>query len=82
MILSILAVENQMMVDVVVKPEQRIKEVVKVLATNFKISPDLAEGNLKVYSGRHKAYLSEMLTFKQAKLCHGDVLEIGKENER
>lgn len=79
MTLTILAVKKQTSIDIIVKPEQRIKEVVKVLTSNFKLPLELSLGNARIYSRRQKRYINDMLTFKQAQLYTGDILEVTSE---
>ena len=81
MTLTIIALEFQVEMDVIVKPEQRIKEVIGVLTTNFRLPPQLGEGALQIYSRRKKCFIEEQFTFLQAGLYQGDVLEI-KQEER
>jgi hypothetical protein len=76
MTLTILAIQHDVSIDVVVKPEQRIKEVLFVLASNFRLPFELATSPISIYSRRRKRYVNEMLTFKQGSLYTGDVLEI------
>ena len=78
MTFTILAIEEKVSIDVIVKPEQRIKEVLFVLTSNFKLPFELALTPTRIYSRRKNQYINEMLTFKQAQLFTGDVIEISR----
>ena len=76
MTFTILALEHEVCIDVIVKPEQRIGDVFLVLTSNMRLPFELALQPTRLYSRRKKRYINERLTFKQAGLFTGDVLEI------
>lgn len=78
--MTILATKQKNSIDVMVKPEQRIKEVIRVLTQNCRLPLQLSLGDVVIYSKRQKRYLSEMLTFKQAQIYDGDILQITSDN--
>ena len=81
MTFTILAAEHEVCIDVIVKPEQRIGEVLSVLISNMKLPFELALEPTCLYSRRKKRYINERLTFKQAGLFTGDVLEMSRKGE-
>lgn len=68
--------------DIMVRPEQKIESVYKVLLENdlFSESVNIRYRNqgaqLCVYSMRRSAYVNPMLTFCQGEIYNGDVLDI------
>lgn len=63
---------NQQNMDIMVRFDQRISDVLKVLKENQKIfiQPD----KLSVYSMRKKMFINQLLTFRQADIYTGDIL--------
>ena len=78
--MTILATKQKTSIDIIVKPEQRIKEVIRVLTKECRLPLQLSFGDIVIYSKRQKRYLSEMLTFKQAQIYNGDILEVMSDN--
>lgn len=74
MILTIM--ENEKKLDVIVKPEQRIKEVFRILVENGCFSPLASGMQLQVYSMRQQRYINPMLTFRQGNIYEGDIIRI------
>ncbi len=74
MILTIAADEN--LVDIMIKPEQRIEEVYMGLLENGYFTPTGRTGQLRVYSFRQEGYVNPMLTFRQGGIYGGDILRI------
>lgn len=71
MITLTVRVNNQSM-DIMVRPDQRISEVLKVLKENHKIFFQ-TEG-MVVYSTRKQEFVNQALTFLQAEIFSGDIL--------
>lgn len=63
-------------IDIQVKPEQRIKEVLDILKVNGVISFRDPEAGISVKSWRKNTYINPYLTFKQAGIWQGDILRI------
>jgi len=63
---------NQKSMDLMVRPDQRISEVLKVLKENHKIF--FQTEKILIYSTRKKEYVNQLLTFRQAEVYAGDVL--------
>ncbi len=68
--------------DIMVKSEQKIEAVFKVLLENDIFSGSVnkqyrnQEAQLCVYSMRRSAYVNPMLTFCQGEIYSGDILDI------
>lgn len=60
--------------DLMVLPQQRMWEVLKVLEEN-KIIYALTE-KVQLYSHRNREYVNHRLTFQQARIYSGDILEL------
>ena len=65
---------NHQNMDLMVLPEQRISEVLKVLKENGKLFFQIEK--IHIYSLRKKEFVNQLLTFRQAKIYSGDVLEL------
>lgn len=76
MILTIM--ENEKKLDVIVKPEQRIREVYRILVENGRFAPPASGMQLQVYSMRQQRYINPMLTFRQGNIYEGDILRINE----
>ena len=75
-ILTICTADNKVKIDVSVKPEQRIRDVLDILNDNGALAiTEPAEG-MSVRSWRQKSYVNPYLTFKQAEIRHGDILTV------
>ncbi|HJA82288.1 MAG TPA: hypothetical protein H9776_11265 [Candidatus Mediterraneibacter intestinipullorum] len=68
--------ENERSLDVIVKPEQRIQEVYRILVENGCFAPLAPAIQLKIYSRRQTRYVNPMLTFRQGNIYEGDILNI------
>jgi len=68
--------ENNKSMDIIVKPEQRIQEVYRILVENGFFSSISDTMQLQVYSKRQGKYINPILTFKQGKVYEGDILLI------
>lgn len=64
---------NRITMDIMVKYDQRISDVVRILAENGRIK--VSEEYL-IFSGRKKEYINSLLTFRQAEVYNGDILEL------
>ena len=60
--------------DIIVKKDQRIIEVLKVLKENQMFFYDINQ--MMVYSIRKQEYVNKKLTFKQGDIFSGDILEL------
>ncbi|MBQ1802074.1 MAG: hypothetical protein II013_03595 [Lachnobacterium sp.] len=60
--------------DIMVKKDQRIIEVLKVLKENQMFFYDINQ--MMVYSIRKQEYVNKKLTFKQGDIFSGDILEL------
>ena len=58
--------------DIMVRPDQRMSEVLKVLKDNQIIFFQIDK--LMIYSMRKKEYVNQRLTFRQAEIFTGDIL--------
>lgn len=74
MILTIIADEK--LVDIMIKPEQRIQEVYRGLLENGYFRPVCCTRQIRVYSFRQEGYVNPMLTFRQGGIYGGDILRI------
>lgn len=63
---------NQQNMDIMVRSDQRISDVLKVLKENQKIFFQIDK--LSVYSMRKKMFINQLLTFRQAEIYTGDIL--------
>lgn len=63
---------NQQVMDIMVKTDQRIADVLRVLKDNKKIYYQIEK--IMVYSMRKKEYINQLLTFQQAEVYTGDIL--------
>jgi len=66
-----LQIANQKM-DIMVRQDQRIADVLRVLKENQKIFFQIER--IVIYSVRKKMYVNQLLTFKQANIHSGDIL--------
>lgn len=66
-----LQIANQKM-DIMVRQDQRIADVLRVLKENQKIFFQIER--IVIYSVRKKMYVNQLLTFKQANIYSGDIL--------
>lgn len=74
--LTIVMMNSGKVFDIMVKPEQRIRDVVAVLAENGMVS-DLHIGSaVRARSWRWGTIASGLLTFRQAGIYSGDILYI------
>ena len=62
-------------IDIMVLPQQRILEVLMVLRENGVFRIQQIEDK-SIYSMRYKEYINHNLTFQQANIFNGDILEI------
>lgn len=74
--MTLTIMENETKLDVIVKPEQRIQEVHRILVENGCFLPLTPAIQLKVYSLRQKKYINPLLTFRQGNIHEGDILSI------
>lgn len=68
--------EDDIKLDIMVKPEQKIESVCEVLLENglFPVKYRYQGIQLSVYSVRRSAYVNPMLTFRQGEIYNGDIL--------
>lgn len=76
LILTIVMMNSGSVLDVMVKPEQRISEVLKVLADNGQIAYKEEEQTVYTRSWRLGRLVNNGLTFKQTWIQSGDILYI------
>ena len=74
--MTLTIMEDKRKLDVVVKPEQRIQEVYRILVENGRFPALRPAIQLKVYSLRQKRYVNPMLTFRQGNIYDGDILRV------
>ncbi len=74
--LSITLQKDNKQLDIMVLPQQRISEVLKVLEENGLASLEI--DNIQLYSRRKRQYVNKRLTFQQAELYSGDIIEVRK----
>lgn len=65
---------NNKDMDIMVRPDQRLSEVLKILKENQKLF--FQTEKLLLYSVRKKEYVNQKLTFAQGEIYHGDVLTL------
>lgn len=74
--LTIVMMNSGSVLDLMVKPEQRIGDVLSVLAENGQISYHSTSDKLYTRSWRLGRLVSHRLTFKQAGIYSGDIIYI------
>lgn len=74
--LTIVMMNSGSVLDIMVKPEQRISDVLAVLAENRQISYRAAQDNIYARSWRLGRVVNYRLTFKQSQIHTGDILYI------
>lgn len=79
--LTIVILNSGSIIDIMVKPEQRIMDVIYVLAQNNKILLDDTKFKVYIRSRRLGEYINNMMTFKQANIFYGDILYVEVEYE-
>lgn len=79
--LTIVILNSGSIIDIMVKPEQRIMDVIYVLAQNNKILLDDTKFKVYIRSQRLGEYINNMMTFKQANIFYGDILYVEVEYE-
>lgn len=72
--LTIVMMNSGSVLDIMVKPEQRISDVLNVLADNGQVSYQSAKENLYTRSWRLGRLVNHRLTFKQAGIQSGDII--------
>jgi len=63
---------NNHSMDIMVRTDQRMSDVLQVLKDNRKIF--FRTDKIIVYSMRKKEYINQLLTFRQAEVYSGDIL--------
>lgn len=81
LILTIVMMNSGIVLDIMVKPEQRIKDILQVLEENGRIIYRSGRDNLYIRSWRKGNFVNPYLTFKQAEIFSGDILYIDVEEE-
>lgn len=79
LILTIVMMNSGGVLDIMVKPEQRIKDILQVLSENGQITYGTGSENLYIRSWRMGNLVNLYLTFKQAEIFSGDILYIEAE---
>ena len=74
--MTLTIMEHNKSLDIIVKPDQRIQEVYRVLVENGFFSSIPETMQLQVYSKRQGKYINPILTFKQGNIYEGDILLI------
>lgn len=74
--MTLTIMEGEKRLDVVVKPEQRIQEVYRILTENGCFRALRPAVQLKIYSLRQRRYVNPMLTFRQGNIYEGDMIRI------
>lgn len=78
--LTIVMMNSGSVLDIMVKPEQRISEVLAVLAESGQILYEVAQQKIYARSWRLGRLVSDQLTFKQTLIQSGDILYIEVES--
>lgn len=76
LILTIVMMNSGIVLDIMVKPEQRIRDILLVLAENGQITYRKDYDSLYIRSWRGGNLVNHYLTFKQAGIFSGDILYI------
>lgn len=74
--LTIQIIYSNEQLDIMVKPEQRIEEVLKILIENGQLLSLIRLTTLSIRSWRLNTYINQHLTFKQGEIMTGDILYI------
>lgn len=74
MMLTLMA--NDKKLDIMIKREQKIRDVYCSLLENGYLPPACEEREMQVYSMRRRAYINPVQTFGQAGIYNGDILRI------
>lgn len=77
--LTIVMMNSGKVFDIMVKPEQRIRDVLTVLAENRLVSDLHIGSTVRARSWRWGTITGGLLTFRQAGICSGDILYIEAE---
>lgn len=77
--LTIVMMNNGKVFDIMVKPEQRIRDVLTVLLENGLVSNLHISNAVRARSWRWGTIVSGLLTFRQAGIFSGDILYIETE---
>lgn len=75
LILTIRDEKNDM--DIMVRPDQRIGDVLQILKENGKIC--FVNESMTIYSIRKKEYINSKMTFQQSLIYSGDILVLKNE---
>ncbi len=75
LILTIRDEKNDM--DIMVRPDQRIGDVLQILKENGKIC--FVNESMAIYSIRKKEYINSKMTFQQSLIYSGDILVLKNE---
>lgn len=67
--------------DIMVKPEQRIEDVIGILIINGRLLGPVNLQEMLIFSWRLGTYVNQRVTFKQGSIMTGDILYIGGVNE-
>ena len=76
--MTLTIMENEKKLDVIVKPEQRIREVYRILVENGRFASPASGMQLQVYSMQQQRSINPVLTFRQGNIYEGDVLRINE----
>lgn len=74
--LTVVMMNSGTMLDIMVKPEQRIRDVLMILAENGQILYRSMEEDIRARSWRLGRTVNYLLTFKQALIQSGDILYV------
>ena len=74
--LTIVLCKLQIQIDVMVKPEQQILEVLSVLEENNKIPMGCLNGEIQIRSWRKNTYVNKLASFKMNEIQTGDILYV------
>lgn len=74
--LTIVMRNSGTVLDIMVKPEQRIRDVLTVLAENGQISFDHSGEAAYTRSWRLGRFVNNLLTFRQAQVHSGDIIYV------
>lgn len=76
LILTIVMMNSGTVLDIMVKPEQRMKDVLMVLADNGQILYDSLAESIYMRSWRLGRFVNAFLTFKQSQIQSGDIIYV------
>ncbi len=81
LVLTIVMVHRSSSIDIMIKPEQRIIDVLNILAENGQIAGYKMAEKIFIRSWRRGEYLNVYSTFQQSGIFYGDILYVEVEKD-